>query len=191
MSLIIARVTPEKGLLAVDTAASFGNGTTGEVSKLHYVAHAHTAFAVRGDLYLGAGVYGALATAALPVNFDVIRKEVRDILPAVARSAPGVSKASELVFMGWSEEQDSLKLFRVDWSPEHGVGEVKELKAILTPEEPFEGEKPMLSSAEDAKALAPRMVEWLHAQGAAGGGRLLMACMNPSACTIKEIATLS
>lgn len=191
MSLIIARRTNECGMIVVDTAAINGDGSAGEITKLWYLAGIHTLIAYRGDRLLAFRVYSALALATQAISFDLIRTELRDIVTAVVENTPGEAAKTELVVMGWSDQQDRLVMLRVVWSPDKGTSEVVEQESALTPSEPFGEQPPMVNSAEDAKALAPRMVEWLHAQGAAGGGRLLMACMNPSACTIKEIATLA
>lgn len=191
MSLIIARRTNECGMIVVDTAAINGDGSAGEITKLWYLAGIHTLIAYRGDRLLAFRVYSALALATKAISFDLIRTELRDIVTAVVESTPGEAAKTELVVMGWSEQQDRLVMLRVAWTPDEGTSEVVELESILTPGEPFGDEPPVINSAEHARSVAPQMVEWLHAQGAAGGGRLLMATVNPSACTIKEIATLS
>lgn len=132
MTCINAFVRPDRVHLVTDGAVYLPDGTmTGTMQKVHILAQAHAALAVRGPTYLAPALVAYLNSSSL-AGFDDLRSKI----PAATRfaidhglagmNAEHVAEAAKLtdlkradiVVAGWSHARMRGEVYRLDTSQE-------------------------------------------------------------------------
>jgi len=177
MSLLNVWVSPERALISVDTDGLTSDGEHVEMSKLLVLAHANTVLGFRGDRRFMHDLFATYYLAAAAVDFDAIVAALPEMLASVilAFRAPGIApQPYQFAIVGWSAAEGRVcGRWYTGNTGEDGY-DVDELGARVAPWHGAEAAR--LPDSEDSiRWLSERQAPWLREEGAAGGGRLLIA----------------
>lgn len=202
MSLLIAWATPDRAVLAVDTAGkdmlepSLGI----RLSKVQLIPHAHCAWGFRGFYAYGTWLGLVLQSPRpiedfdelldlLPQVLEILRKRVIENLPA---GVDACDASAQLAIVGWSRRQQRMLAKRCEIAHGHGRFEVQDIEHVLVaPWEDEMGEPPDPSQPGGLEALARVQVEWLRRKHGPndGGGELLTVTLTERDMIVRRECT--
>lgn len=193
MSILNYSVSPQRATIFVDTLSS-GGGVKVHANKLFPLPHANMIVAGRGSLALIA--QAAYMCAAL-ADVDQVRRELpgnlMQVLRALRATAPGEHSlgAQDIVVFGHSPEFGEMIAARFDLAPGALAFEV-DVEVVESEGPACPGAVPAIWDAESGMALAREQLRrvGLQSQGAALGGRLVMATLTPAGIEVRTVGEI-
>lgn len=189
MSLLNVWVSPERALVAVDTDGMTPGGPHFGMSKLLPLVHAQTVFAGRGDRRFLWDLFSRYHLANADVDYDAIIDSLPQLLASVIAGLRQDGYAPfdyQFAIVGWSPVQQRVSgRWYVGRTDDDGY-DVDELGARVAPWQDTEAAR-VPDSHQNIRWLAERQVSWLRAEGAAGGGDLLVTEVSKDQLTIQRI----
>ena len=177
MSLLNVWVSPELALVAVDTDGLNPGGPRFGMSKLLPLVHAQTVFAARGDRRFLWDLFSRFYLSSANVDYDAIVDGLPELLASVIANVRQEAQAPfgyQFAIVGWSPLHRRVCGRWYVGRTNEDAYDVDELGARVAPWQDKEAAR-VPDSQENIRWLAKRQASWLRAEGAAGGGRLLVA----------------
>ncbi|WP_157480827.1 MULTISPECIES: hypothetical protein [unclassified Lysobacter] len=200
MSILNVQLTRHVALIASDTAGRLQDGGSSDWSKLHYLAHANTVIAGRGERLLLFNVLAQSSFANGVQDFDTLlfgmQKRVDSVLTTylgIADKAVLHPGLTEVAVVGWSAYRGRMTAFLYRMNPVSDTVAISEINpSLLAPNGGWED----VDAPEDSAAMVElardqvRHTRETFGPDAVIGGRLVIAELTRSGVSIATVGSL-